>query len=67
MGRNRDLAFEECQPEMELAFAPGEYRDRLDRIRARMAEDGIDLLWLSAPESLFYVSGYTCIWYSVWG
>jgi len=63
MGRNRDLALEECQPEMELAFAPGEYRDRLNRIRARMAEDGIDLLWLSAPESLFYLSGYTCIWY----
>ncbi len=63
MGRNRDLALEECQPAMELAFAPDEYRGRLDRIRARMAEDGIDLLWLTAPESLFYVSGYTCLWY----
>jgi Xaa-Pro aminopeptidase len=28
-----------------------------------MADDAIDLLWLSAPESLFYVSGYTCEWY----
>ncbi len=63
MGRNRDLALEECQPEVELAFAASEYRERLDRIRVRMAEDGIDLLWLMAPESLFYVSGYTCIWY----
>ena len=33
------------------------------RIRARMAADGIDLLWLMAPESLYYVSGYKCIWY----
>ncbi len=63
MGRNRDLALEECQPEVELAFAASEYRERLDRIRVRMAEDGIDLLWLMAPESLFYVSGYTCSWY----
>ena len=53
MGRNRDLALNECQPAMELPFTLGEYRQRLDRVRARMAEDGIDLLWLMAPESLF--------------
>ncbi len=63
MGRNRDLALNECQPAMELPFTLGEYRQRLDRVRARMAEDGIDLLWLMAPESLFYVSGYACEWY----
>lgn len=28
-----------------------------------MDADGIDLLYLSAPESLCYVSGYTCEWY----
>jgi Xaa-Pro aminopeptidase len=63
MGRNRDLVFEECQPEDDLAFSPEEYKERLQRIRERMDKEGIDVLWLMAPESLYYVSGYKCIWY----
>ncbi|MEM6376466.1 MAG: Xaa-Pro peptidase family protein [Pseudomonadota bacterium] len=63
MGKNRDLVFETCQPEMELPFARDEFDARLARIRARMARDGLELLWLMSPESLYYVSGYTCIWY----
>jgi Xaa-Pro aminopeptidase len=63
MGVNRDLALETCQPELELAFSREEYAERLARIRGRMDADGIDLLWLTAPESLYYVSGYKCEWY----
>ena len=63
MGRNRDLVFEECQPEDDLAFPPEEYKERLQRIRERMDKEGIDVLWLMAPESLYYVSGYKCEWY----
>lgn len=63
MGINRDQALNECQPELELAFTQAEYDERLSRIRARMEADGIDLLWLMAPESLYYVSGYKCEWY----
>ncbi len=63
MGANRDLAFSECQPEMELAFSLEEYQARLQRIRERMAQDDIDVLWLMSPEALYYVSGYKCIWY----
>jgi Xaa-Pro aminopeptidase len=63
MSANRDLAFEKCQPEMELAFSLEEFQHRLQRIRARMEDDNIDVLWLMAPESLYYVSGYKCIWY----
>ncbi len=63
MGQNRDLVLQQCNPAMELGFSLAEYRSRLDAIRARMARDGIDLLWLMAPESLYYVSGYTCEWY----
>jgi Xaa-Pro aminopeptidase len=63
VGINRDRVFEECQPENELAFSDEEFRSRLQRIRARMDKDGIDVLWLMAPESLYYVSGYKCIWY----
>lgn len=63
MGHNRDLVFEACQPEMDLAFTQEEFDDRLARIRARMDASGIDILWLMSPESLYYVSGYKCIWY----
>jgi len=63
MGINRDQALNECQPDLELAFTQDEYDERLTRIRQRMAADGIDLLWLMAPESLYYVSGYKCEWY----
>ncbi len=63
MGQNRDLVLEQCTPDKELGFPVEEFRARLDAIRARMAADGIDLLWLMAPESLYYVSGYTCEWY----
>ncbi len=63
MGNNRDLVLEQCTPDPELGFERDEFRARLDAIRARMAADGIDLLWLMAPESLYYVSGYTCEWY----
>lgn len=63
MGANRDRVFEECQPEKDLAFSDEEFGLRLRRIRERMERDGIDVLWLMAPESLNYVSGYKCIWY----
>lgn len=63
MGQNRDQALYESQPEKELPFSLEEYRERLRRIRARMDADGIDVLWLMAPESLNYVSGYKCIWF----
>lgn len=63
MGQNRDIVLEHCNPAMELGFSLAEYQSRLTAIRQRMAKDNIDLLWLMAPESLYYVSGYTCEWY----
>ena len=63
MGMNRDLVLEQCNPAMELGFSLAEYRTRLGVIRREMADRDIDLLWLMAPESLYYVSGYTCEWY----
>ena len=63
MGYNRDLVLQQCRPAMELGFSLAEFDQRLAAIRARMAEDRIDLLWLMAPESLYYVSGYSCEWY----
>lgn len=63
MGVNRDIALHQCTPPLELAFSLGEYKERLHRIRERMAKDKVDLLYLTAPESLCYVSGYQAEWY----
>lgn len=50
-------------PPKEIPFSKSEYRDRLNKIRKLMAREKIDLLFLSAPESLFYISGYQAEWY----
>ena len=63
MTNNRDLVFANCYPEKELAFSDAEYKSRLNAIRKNMAQQDIQLLWLMSPESMFYVSGYTCEWY----
>jgi Xaa-Pro aminopeptidase len=63
MGQNRERVLEQCNPAMELGFSLAEYKSRLREIRRRMAASNIDLLWLMAPESLYYVSGYSCEWY----
>jgi Xaa-Pro aminopeptidase len=46
-----------------LPFSLQEYRQRLESIRAQMRLAGVDLLFLSAPESICYVSGYAADWY----
>lgn len=51
---------------MELAFSNAKFVARLERIRTRMEHNGIDVLWLMAHESLYYVCGYKCIWYQAW-
>ena len=63
MSTHRANVLEHCHPPIEVPFSREEYRERLERIRSRMAADQIDMLYLTAPESLFYVSGYTCEWY----
>lgn len=52
-----------CSPEKEVPFSEAEYGQRITQIKRRMADAGIQLLYLSAPESLFYVSGYKAEWY----
>jgi Xaa-Pro dipeptidase len=41
-----------------LAFAVEEYRGRLDRVRGRMADAGLDGLVVTTPENICYLSGY---------
>jgi Xaa-Pro dipeptidase len=49
-----------------LPFAVAEYRDRLARVREGMRARGVDLLWLTGPENIFYLSGYHTTGYHVY-
>ncbi len=50
--------------ELEVPFSLGEYRERLDRVRRAMDRANVDVLYCSAPESMFYLTGYQMVWYS---
>ncbi len=41
-----------------LYFSLDEYRARLDALRKRMEQAGVDVLLLHTPENIYYVSGY---------
>jgi Xaa-Pro dipeptidase len=41
----------------EPQFTEAEYGDRLSRVRALMAERGLDLCLVSTPENIFYLTG----------
>ena len=59
----RDEVYFKSTPENESPFEASEYADRLTRLRKRMAQARIDMLYLMAPESMYYLSGYQCEWY----
>ena len=58
----RDINLDLCPPP-EIAFPDSEFRQRHRRIRERMMEQGFDVLYLTAPESRYYVDGYNSDWY----
>ncbi|MCH8088444.1 MAG: aminopeptidase P family N-terminal domain-containing protein, partial [Chloroflexi bacterium] len=39
-------------------FSLEEYQQRLDALRARMAERGVDVMLIHTPENLCYMTGY---------
>lgn len=43
---------------MALHFTREEYSSRIDRVRARLAEDGLDGILMFAQESMYYLTGY---------
>ena len=49
--------------ESETHFDEEEFAGRLQRIRTAMVRAGIDCLFLTSPESLYYASGYQYMWY----
>jgi Xaa-Pro aminopeptidase len=47
----------------QIPFSREEYAGRLARLRAAMAEDGIDTLLLSSPEAMNWLHGLSLRWY----
>jgi Xaa-Pro aminopeptidase len=60
---NKERIIQHGRPAMEVPFGLDEYRERLQRVQALMERDGIDLLYLGTPESMYYLSGYQAEWY----
>jgi len=54
-------------PDPEVAFSREEYQRRLDLVRRRMAEAGIDLLYVTNPDHICYLSGYQAEWFQEGG
>ncbi|MBT7612997.1 MAG: hypothetical protein HN577_07265, partial [Rhodospirillaceae bacterium] len=59
---NAEMMTRHCLPEPEIPFSTEEYAERLERIRAAMERAGVDMLFVSAPEGLYYVSGFLSNW-----
>jgi hypothetical protein len=59
----RDDVLQNCRPPSEVPFPREEYRARLERVRRRMARDGLTTLLITAPEGMNYIGGYQCEWY----
>jgi Xaa-Pro aminopeptidase len=46
-----------------LPFTVEEYGERFRRVASAMEQRGIDLLYVTSPANLFYLTGYDAIWY----
>ena len=46
-----------CAPE-DVAFSAEEYASRIQHTREQMARSGLDLLLVSGPENIYWLSGY---------
>lgn len=58
---------ESGRPDPEIAFPLSEYRRRLDLVRANLQRAGIDLLYVTNPDHIGYLSGYQAEWFQAGG
>ncbi len=54
-----------AQIDWEQPFAPEEYAARRRRLRAAMAQAGLDALYVTTPANLTWLTGYDMVWYSL--
>ena len=68
MGKSdRRRILEDVRPEPEIAFTREEFGARLTRLKTAMAQAGVQAMFLSSPESLYYISGFRAEWYQAFG
>jgi hypothetical protein len=48
---------------VELPFTEAEFQARLDKLIAMAGEQGLDLLWVTSPEGVAWIHGFTASWY----
>lgn len=60
---NRDIFTTFIAPALDLPFPLSEYQSRVTRIREAMDAAQLEVLFLSAPESICYATGYASEWY----
>lgn len=63
MRKNFNEVLANVESHREAPFPREEYADRLKRVRAGMAARKVELLFVSAPESIFYLTGFQAEWY----
>ncbi len=54
-----------AEREPSYPFPPEEYRSRLERLRARMAAERLDVLLVSSPEAMCWLHGYRSRWWKM--
>ncbi len=63
MNKNFQDALKATPSYKSAPFPQEEYAARLRRIQSAMAAHKIDLVFLTAPETIFYLTGFQCEWY----
>ena len=63
--KERTLTF--GAPESEVAFSREEYKRRLNVVRRNMSDANIDLLYVTNPDHICYLSGYQAEWFQEGG
>lgn len=53
--------------EKQLFFTVDEYKERLEKVRKGMAQQGIEVLLVHTPENIYYLSGFQSMGYYVYG
>lgn len=59
-----DDAAREGRVRLPLPFAEDEYRARIAAVAAAMATRGIDLLYVTSPTNIYYLTNVEAIWYA---
>ncbi len=49
--------------QLEVAFPEKEFQERLKKVQDVMKREAIDTLYLTSPESMYYLTGYNACWY----